>query len=135
MTTEQEKFITRVKASLDASVYTLDNKTQTDLTSIRKKVLHTQYENTAQRKFNAWLPAGVFAFCALLTAALLYSPVNIDDAATPIASQQAAQTEQAEQVAMLELLTNPEDLEAATDPVFYIWMDEVLATEDIGNAV
>lgn len=134
MTTEQEKLIAKAKASLDASVYTLDNKTQADLASIRKKVLNTQPQ-ASWRKFNAWLPAGALAFCALLTAALLYSPLKTDDAAAPIATQQTIQPEQAEQVAMLELLNNPEDLEAVTDPAFYIWMDEVLATEGMDNAV
>ncbi len=134
MTTSQEKLITKAKASLDASVYALDSETQADLASIRKKALYTQ-QKAAQHRFSAWLPVGALAFCALLTATLLYSPLNIDDAAAPIATQQTIQTEQAEQVAMLELLNNPEDLEAVTDPAFYVWMDEVLAAEDMANAV
>lgn len=131
--TEQEKFEEKVKASLDESVILLDEKTQENLASIRQKVL-----NPAPCKpwlnFNAWVPAGAFAFCALLTVLLLYSPHPIDDTTQQIATQDNLKVNQTEQIAMLEMLSSPEDLETATDPAFYVWMDEVLATEGAENA-
>ena len=133
MTTEQEKFEARAKASLDASVFALDKKTQDDLASIRTKALKVQKAKSWIR-FNAWVPAGAFAFCALLTVLLLYSPVRIDDTSQQVAIK-STQGDQAEQIAMIELLTNPEDLETSIDPDFYVWMDEVLAAEGIDNAV
>lgn len=134
MTAEQEKFEARTKASLDASVFTLDKKTQDDLASIRQKALKAQ-QPKPWISFNALVPAGAFAFCALLTVFLLYSPNHIDDTTQQVAIKKSTKGEQAEQIAMLELLTNPEDLETTIDPDFYVWVDEVLATESIDNAV
>ena len=147
MTTEQsqlETFETKVKTSLDESVITLDKETQQALTSIRQKVLEKQRPQSRLNfnawNFNAWnlnalIPVGAFALCALLTVLIVYSPDNIDDSTQRMAAQQSGNHDQYEQIAMLELFTNPEDLETTTDPDFYVWMDEVLATEDIDNAV
>jgi len=149
MRIEPSKFETKVKANLDASVYALDNETQQALTSIRKKALEKQ-RSKSRLNFNAWIsnthvsnrlvlntwiPAGAFALCALLTVLVVYSPDSIDDSAQLIATQQSVNHNLYEQTAMLELLTHPEDLETATDPDFYVWMEEVLATEDTDNAV
>ena len=147
MTTEHsqfETFETKVKTSLDESVITLDKETQQALTSIRQQVLEKQRPQS-RFNFNAWdfnacnfnalIPVGAFALCALLTVLIVYSPDNIDDSTQRMAAQQNVNHEQYEQIAMLELLTHPEDLETATDPDFYVWMNEILATEDIDNAV
>ncbi len=142
MTTEQsqlETFETKVKTSLDESVITLDKETQQALTSIRQKVLEKQRPQSRLNfnawNFNAWIPAGAFALCALLTVLIVYSPDNIDDSTQRMAAQQSGNHDQYEQIAMLELLTHPEDLETTSDPDFYVWMDEILASEDIDNAV
>ena len=142
MTTEQsqfETFETKVKTSLDESVITLDKETQQALTSIRQKVLEKQRPQSRLNfnawNFNNWIPVGAFALCALLTVLIVYSPDNVDDSTQRMAAQQSGNHDQYEQIAMLELLTHPEDLETATDPDFYVWMDEILATEDIDNAV
>jgi hypothetical protein len=142
MTTEQtefEAFKTKVKTSLDESVVTLDKETQQALASIRQKVLEKQRPQSRLNfnawNFNAWIPVGTFALCALLTVLIVYSPDNIDDSTQRMAAQQSVNHEQYEQIAMLELFTNSEDLETTSDPDFYVWMDEILATEDIDNAV
>jgi|GEM_PF-496127 len=144
MTTEQTEFEAKVKASLDESVLTLDKETQQALTSIRQQVLEKQPQKSRLNfntwDFNAWIsntwvPVGAFALCALLTVLIVYSPDNIDDLTQRMAVQQNVNHDQYEQIAMLELLTNPEDLETTSDPDFYVWMDEILATEDIDNAV
>jgi len=147
MTTEQsqlETFETKVKTSLDESVITLDKETQQALTSIRQKVLEKQRPQSRLNfnawNFNAWnlnalIPVGAFALCALLTVLIVYSPDNIDDSTQRMVAQQSGNHDQYEQIAMLELFTNPEDLETTSDPDFYVWMDEILATEDIDNAV
>lgn len=144
MTPEQTEFEAKVKASLDESVLTLDKETQQALTSIRQQVLEKQPQKSRLNfntwDFNAWIsntwvPVGTFALCALLTVLIVYSPDNIDDLTQRMAVQQNVNHDQYEQIAMLELLTNPEDLETTSDPDFYVWMDEILATEDIDNAV
>jgi len=147
MTTEQsqlETFETKVKTSLDESVITLDKETQLALASIRQNVLEKQRPQS-RLNFNAWnfnvwnlnalIPVGAFALCALLTVLIVYSPDNIDDSTQRMVAQQSGNHDQYEQIAMLELFTNPEDLETTSDPDFYVWMDEILATEDIDNAV
>jgi hypothetical protein len=142
MTTEQSQFKTfetKVKTSLDESVITLDKETQQALASIRQKVLEKQHPQSRLNfntwNFNALIPVGTFALCALLTVLIVYSPDYVDDSTQRMAVQQSGNHDQYEQIAMLELLTHPEDLETATDPDFYVWMDEILATEDIDNAV
>lgn len=134
MTTEQERFEAKAKASLDASVSTLDKKTQDDLALIRLTALGVQ-KPKSWISFNVWVPVGAFAFCSLLSVLLIYSPMRIHNAPQELAIKQNTNANQAEQIAMLELLTNPEDLETAIDPDFYVWMDEVLATEGIDHAV
>ena len=147
MTTEQsqlEAFKTKVKTSLDESVVTLDKETQQALMSIRQKALKQQRQQSRLNlnawdfnawSFNAWIPVGTFALCTLLTVLIVYSPDSIDDSTQRMAAQESGNNDQYEQIAMLELLSHPEELETATDPDFYVWMDEVLATEDIDNAV
>jgi hypothetical protein len=147
MTTEQsqlETFETKVKTSLDESVVTLDKETQLALMSIRQKALKQQRQQSRLNlnawdfnawRFNAWIPVGTFALCTLLTVLIVYSPDNIDDSTQRMAAQQSGNHDQYEQIAMLELFTNPEDLETTSDPDFYVWMDEILASEDIDNAV
>lgn len=134
MTTDQEKFEARVKTSLDASLVKLDKKTQHDLATIRQSVLKPQ-QARSWFSFNTWAPAGALAFCALLTVFLLYNPHNIDDTTQQIAVNPNIKNEPVEQIAMIELLIHPDDLESVTDPDFYVWIDEVLATEGADNAV
>jgi hypothetical protein len=134
MTSHQEKFEAKAKASLDISIFTLDKKTQDDLASIRKKALESQ-NRKPRFSLNTWVPAGAFAFSALLTVLIIFSPKYIDDFEQQIAVQQSTTINQIEQVAMLELLTHPEDLENAIDPDFYVWIDEVLSEESVENAV
>jgi len=134
LTKETTKLESEIKASLDASVMDLDQDTQQALASIREKSLKNQHART-WLNFNAWRPASAFAFSALLAILFVYHPNNLDDALQRIATQQNISHEQPEQITMLELLTNAEDLETATDPDFYVWIDEVLATEGMNNAV
>jgi len=131
---ETTKLESKIKASLDASVMDLDQDTQQALASIREKSLKNQQART-WLNFNAWRPASAFALSALLAILFVYNPNNLDDALQRIATQQNISHEQPEQITMLELLTNAEDLETATDPDFYVWIDEVLATEGMNNAV
>ncbi len=134
LTTETIKLESKIKASLDASVMGLDQDTQQALASIREKSLKKQQTHT-WLNFNMWVPASAVALSALLAILFVYQPNNVDDALQRIASEQTISHEQPEHLTMLELLTNAEDLETATDPDFYVWIDEVLATEGTNNAV
>lgn len=128
MTNEQESFEARAKASLDASLASLDKNTQNDLAVIRQKALNTQSTPSVFR-FSVWVPASAFAFCILFTVAIIYAPHRPDEISQKIAAQQTSNTAGEEQLAMLEMLTNPEDMDIVADPNFHIWAEEILATE------
>jgi len=134
MSTEPTELESRIKTSLDASAMRLDQDTQRRLAAMRAKAIKQQPERT-WFNFNAWGSTSALALSALL-AILFVTPVkHVDDVLPQIASQQKASHEQPEQITMLELLTNAEDTETATDPDFYVWIDEVLAAEGKNNAV
>lgn len=133
MTTEHQNFENRVKASLDASVDLIDKKSREDLAAIRRKALSKTQPSAPWLNFNIWVPAGALAFCALFTVLLLYHPL-LDDVPHHLA-QENLKAEQSDQLAMLELLTNSEDAEIASDPGFYVWLDEVLENGGTNDAV
>lgn len=134
MITDPKKLESKIKSSLDASVMSLDKDTRQALAAMRERSLQKQPAHT-WLNFKVWIPASGLAMTALLVTLFVYHPNHLDEAPQHFATQQALQHEQPEQIAMLELLTNAEDLETTTDPDFYVWMDEVLATEDANNAV
>jgi hypothetical protein len=133
-TIEPTQLESKIKSSLDASVISLDQDTQQALAAMREISLKKQQHRT-WFNFNAWRPASAFALSALLAILFVYQPNSLDDALQRVASQQNISHEQPEHLTMLELITNTEDLETATDPDFYVWIDEVLATEGMKNAV
>lgn len=139
MSSQPTELESKIKASLDASVLGLDQDTQRKLAVMRANALKKQQAHT-WLNFKAWGSASAVALSALL-AVLFVSPpqhvsdTHIGDALPPVAIQQNLSHTQPEQLTMLELLTNAEDMETATDPDFYVWIDEILATEGAKNAV
>lgn len=101
----------RIKAHLDQSTQ-LDDATQARLQAIRRAALN----QPAKRNWftvSGWIPATSLAFCAVI-AMLVISP-----------TQQAPNHNavQIEQTAMFELLENPDDLDAISDPDFLMWIE------------
>lgn len=148
MTTDHSEFEARVKSNLDESVRAIDRETQAALASMRQKALEEQDKSKlniisriwrsvhkSSQNASTWLPASAFALCALFTVLWIYNPNSIDEPTHFVATQQNNPYARDEQITMLELLTTPEDMETATDPDFYVWVEEILATEDIDNAV
>jgi len=131
---EPTELESKIKTSLDASVMALDQDTQRALASIREKTLKRQPARP-WLNFNIWGSASAVALSALLAILFVSPPHHLDESLPHIVSQQNLNHEQPEQITMLELLTNAEDLETATDPDFYVWIDEILATEGVNNAV
>ncbi len=134
MSTEPTELESRIKTSLDASAMRLDQDTQRRLAAMRAKAIK-QKPVRPWFNFNAWGSTSALALSALLAILFVTPAKHVDDALPQIASQQKASHEQPEQITMLELLTNAEDTETATDPDFYVWIDEVLAAEGTNNAV
>jgi hypothetical protein len=106
----------RIKVSLDQSAAYLDADTQARLQAIRRTALN-QPAKTSWFTLKGWVPAASLAFCSVI-AMLLVLP------------SQYAPTNAADQTAMLELLDNPDELDALSDPDFYMWIDEL----DMPNA-
>jgi hypothetical protein len=77
------------------------------------------------------LPAGSLALCSLLAVFILVNP-KPSTAPANVAVNPAIQLN--DQVAALELLDNVDDIDSATDPDFYLWADEILATEGKAHA-
>jgi len=134
MSTNPIELASKIKDGLDASVLNLDQETQHRLASMRASALKKQPTRT-WLDFKAWGSASAFALTALLAILFVSPPKYINDTLPPLAIQQNISHAQPEQLTMLELLTNAEDMETATDPDFYVWIDEILATEGKNNAV
>lgn len=143
-----EQFERKVKACLDASLENnlgaLDADTRKRLADSRNKALKSQalksqalksqalksHALNSQSQCFAWLnpnyylPAGALALCSLFAVILVLNPQD-----------KGVQALQNDQVAVFELLNNADELEAMTDPDFYVWIDEGLnessADEDV----
>lgn len=124
-----EQFERKVKACLDASLENnlgaLDADTRKRLADSRSKALKSQALkshalNSQSQRFawlnpNYYLPAGALALCSLFAVILVLNPQD-----------KGVQALQNDQVAVFELLNNADELEAMTDPDFYVWIDEGL---------
>ena len=123
-----DDFEAKVKTSLDAQVQHLDADTRQKLAGVRRKALN-QPNKPSWRDY--LLPAGSLALCSLLAVFILVNPKpNI--APANVAIKPTIQLN--DQVAALELLDNVDDIDTATDPDFYLWADEILATEGKAHA-
>ena len=143
MMNTDDDFERKVKTSLDADVRGLDAGTRQQLAAVRRAALSQpnkqSWRDSLFKKIgfkktwltNYGLPAGSLALCSLLAVFILVNPKpNI--APANVAISPAIQLN--DQVAALELLDNVDDIDTATDPDFYLWADEVLATEGKAHA-
>jgi hypothetical protein len=132
---DDKQFEQKIKSSLDAQAQNLDADTRQLLANARRKALNQAPKTTwfaSWFKSEYWLPASSLALCSLLAVFILVNPTP-HPAPTNVAQTQPASGQQPgdalNQVAALELLANADDIDTATDPDFYLWADEVLATE------
>lgn len=131
-------FEDKVKASLNADLENLDADTRQQLVAARRKALNQSTKKSWYKNWQQfWLPAGSLALCSLL-AVFIYVNPKPDNSHTNVANNQAA-VETTDQVATLELLTEADDSNGNSDetgdPDFYLWADEMLATESAAHAV
>jgi hypothetical protein len=118
----------RIKASLEESARSLDADTQSRLNAIRRAALNQPAKEKLFKaswlKLNGWIPATSLVFCSVI-AMLIILP-----------SQQSTQTaDLPDQTAMLELLDNPDELDAMSDPDFLMWVEEVNGEDGAAHAV
>ena len=138
---QNKEFEDKVKQNLDANAQNLAAETRQLLANARKNALSqpqkTSWLSCWFRK-EYWLANKSFTFgsslalCSLLAVIVLVNPKPHSTPTNTVAAQQ--KTEALSQVAALELLDNVDDIDTATDPDFYLWADEVLATEGKAHA-
>ena len=106
---------TRIKSSLDKSTQQIDNETKQRLFDIRNQALKQPQQTSwfSVLQSNYWMPATGIVLCSLIAALLLLPQW-----------QRNNQTTTFEQLAMFELIDNPEEIEVLSDPYFYLWIDE-----------
>lgn len=122
------QFEDKIKASLTRSVEAIDADTRQRLADIRLQSLNTASEKISPAKLltldfwrgNHLMPAASLVFCALIAVFLVSSP-QTQNPTNVIPSM-----DNQDQVAILELLNNPDELEVLSDPDFYLWADEIL---------
>ena len=135
-----DDFEHKVKTSLDADVKGLDADTRQQLAVARRTALSQPNRRSWRDSWfkNLWLKGSWLtnvglpaALCSLLAVFILVNPKpNI--APANVAINPTIQLN--DQVAALELLDNVDDIDTTTDPDFYLWADEVLATEGKAHA-
>jgi hypothetical protein len=128
----EQKIKANLKANLNKQVQNLDAETRQLLATARRKALNQPARKSWFKNWQQfWLPTGSLALCGLIVVFILVNP-KTDNSHANIADNQAQQ-QTTDQVAALELLTEADD--EATDPDFYLWADEILATESVPHAV
>ncbi len=133
-----DEFEAKVKTDLDTQAQGLDADTRQQLAVARRTALNQQSKQSWRDSLlrSSWLtsyglPASSLALCSLLAVFILVNP-KPNTAPANVAINQTVQLN--DQVAALELLDNVDDIDTATDPDFYLWADEVLATEGKAHA-
>ncbi len=138
MMNTNDDFEAKIKVSLDAQAQGLDADIRQQLAAARRKALNQPSQQSWRDSLlkSSWLtsyglPAGSLALCSLLAVFILVNP-KPSTAPANVAVNPAIQLN--DQVAALELLDNVDDIDTATDPDFYLWADEILATEGKAHA-
>jgi hypothetical protein len=114
----------RIKASLEQSARYLDADTQQRLNAVRRNALN-QPTKANWLKLNDWIPATSLVFCSVIAMLILIPSHQVPNKASELSDQ----------TAMLELLDNPDELDAMSDPDFYLWVDEVNSENGAQHAV
>lgn len=124
MNTDQPSLEQRVRSTLDESVSGLDAETRSALTRMRSQALAQRRSHWVPRSL--WVPAAAFSLAAVLTLTML--------ARTPT-DQPASWLAQAEdQTLILDMLVTDDGMGLESDPAFYVWVEESLASEDTEHA-
>jgi len=121
MKSDDNAFEQRIKTTLDSCVAMLDAGTRNRLAAMRGEALEPKPFLARWLAFGHGIPATAFAACAVLVAAVVFSPSphHMPD--------QLALTDPE---VTLELLSNEDEL---GDPDFYVWLDATLSEEGAAN--
>ena len=118
-------FEERIKTVLEASLDHLDSETQYEL-AMRRRLALQQKQSRNWFNMHYLMPTSAFALCLLAGIFMVVNPSNFKMQNKP---QRLASHIGDDPVAMLELLTNSEELEVMSDPVFLIWAEEQSVTD------
>jgi hypothetical protein len=126
VTEKTSKLEQTIKAHLDTRAEQLDNQTRAKLAEIRRKALNQPAKTGFMQKWFSihFVPAIATSFCAVLIVSvmLLRPPESLQGNGT-------------DAFTLAELASDPEELDAITDPGFYAWMDEVEVQKGKNGAV
>ena len=122
-----------IKVSLEESARNLDADTLQRLNAIRRAALKQpakaswfklSWFQPSWFKLNGWIPATSLVFCSVIAMLIILpSPQSKQANALP------------DQTAMLELLDNPDELDAISDPDFLMWVDAYESENEVQHAV
>lgn len=108
----------QIQSSLDNSLHDIDAETRQQLQTIRRDALKQPIHGNWLRGFNQWAPIAGIAICCMLVISIWMAPM-----------QSTNELPKMEQMAIVELMENPEDFDMLSDPSFYLWMDELEAQD------
>lgn len=119
MTIDEKTFTDRIHAGLTASTNEMDAETQHRLHAIRRQALQQKPQkswlNNIWPTSMVWAPVAGVAFCSVIAIMFIL----------PAQQASAPATISGDYTAMFEVVDSPDDLDAVTDPDFYLWLDEV----------
>jgi len=112
MSRDEEQFIGRVRASLDAGM----EQTPPHIAARLSAARHAALASRKHRQQPLWLPASALAAVLLLAVSVAWFAGLPQEITAPVLAQQQASD--------FELLVQGDDLELYTDLDFYLWLDK-----------
>ena len=125
MNTDQTSLEQHVRSTLDDSVSGLDAETRSALTRMRSEALAQRRQHRWMAP-SLWVPATAFSLAAVLTLTMLMRAPT-DQPATWLAQAE-------DQTLIIDMLVTDDGLGVESDPAFYVWVEESLASEDTEHA-
>lgn len=125
MTDDNSKLEHYIQTHLAARSAALDAETRAKLAQARSKALAQPKKSAFWQRWlqPGYMPALATGFCAVLIAsALLLRPDSLQ------------RSNGADSLTLAELVSDPEDLDTATDLGFYAWLDEIETQREVNNA-
>lgn len=121
MNTEHQPLEQRIRSALDDSANGLDASTRSALTRLRNEALDQRSSRRAWMPRSLWVPAAAFSLAAVLTLTLVIRTPT--EHGTPWLAQSE------DPAWVMDMLAAEEDQGVESDPAFYVWVEESLATE------
>ncbi len=126
MSDDNSKLEQRIQAHFNARSTVLDAEIRAKLAQARNRALAQPTKTAVWQRWlqPGYMPALATGLCAvLIVSALLLRPDSLQ------------RSNGADNLILAELVSEPEELDAVTDPGFYAWLDEIETQREVNNAV